>query len=265
MACRIWRPVLENMVPGVRLDRSACDPRHVENLVLFATPVRVDPCRLRCEPKGGSSTASSGRGRKRTTHHTERIAATLARPGVREDPGRYSGRPFGAVIRRLWCHAQQLHELWRLESMPSALRDDDERAGGEARRLLPLIREEEDRRKTLDDHNDLVADGVALPFAVPGPMSDEDATISVFAELTETTGLSRRCGRSRSIGEKGQRLERAVYRDRIRSTLRHVVQNARAGSVTPSAQTAPNDAEGLRPLRSVSGASGPGERCPTRH
>ena len=44
-----------------------------------------------------------------------------------------SGRAVGSVVGRLWSHAQHLHALPGLESVPGTLRYDDEVAGAQPR------------------------------------------------------------------------------------------------------------------------------------
>jgi hypothetical protein len=108
--------------------------------------------------------------------------------------------------------------------MPGALRHDDELIGTERRRLLLAVRLEPDRGVTLEDHDDLVARGVAFPLAPSGRVCEEDPAVAVVRELPErAVGLLDRRGRS-PVGQEHQGGDGFRDRDRVRAGRSHALR-----------------------------------------
>ena len=72
--------------------------------------------------------------------------------------------------------------------MPSTPWHDNELTRTQCGGVLRFAVQKEDRGRAIDDENDLVADGVAFPFAVSGPVSNEYCAVSVGSQAGECAG-----------------------------------------------------------------------------
>ena len=97
--------------------------------------------------------------------------------------------------------------------MPSTPRHDNELTRTQCGGVLRFAVQKEDRGRAIDDENDLVADRVAFPFAVSGPVSNEYCAVSVGSQAGECAGRpfvgAGRC----SVWEKRECFDRLMDRD----------------------------------------------------
>lgn len=105
--------------------------------------------------------------------------------------------------------------------MPGALGNDVEFACCEVGRLLAVAPEEVDRRMALEDHDDLVSDGVTFPLAPTCPMPYEDPAVAVVRQEREGVPRLLGGGRGRPVGEECQLRDRSVDRDRDGREIAH--------------------------------------------
>ena len=122
----------------------------------------------------------------------------------------------------MWCDAENLDLFGSLEAVPGAPRNHHEFTRPQRGRVLRLTVEEEDGGGAVDDHDDLVADGVAFPFAGPGPVADEDCAISVGRQPLERFRRVFALAGRRAVRLERQLRDRLVDRNRDRLTLCHV-------------------------------------------
>src|SRR3954454_3287175 len=92
------------------------------------------------------------------------------------------------MLGRLRGGGHQAYALGRLEAVPGALRHNDQHPGPELMRLLPVVNDDVQFCRPLDDLHQLVAVRVPLPGAVAGKLRGEDV----------------------AVAERGQRRERAA-------------------------------------------------------